>query len=102
MDLDHPKQTEDEANWLSSKLHFLAGRATFAVISVFNAEGPDACGLHSEDRDLTEGGGEGEGEGEGDESVEERRRELNQLDFGSCCVALTLNSRLLVLQVPHK
>ena len=49
------------------------------------------------------GGGEGKEEGEDVErSSEGRKEELGRLDFGSCCVALTLNSRLLVLQIPHK
>lgn len=57
------------------------------------------------------GGGSGEAEEVGkdevekDESLEEkeaRRRLLSEVDFGSCYVALTVNNRLLILQVPHR
>ena len=105
-------------------------RATFSVLSVFNVEGcSERCtSVHSsgcennermkeEGREKTKGeakekgeereeGGEREEEDgeeeEGDSQREERKRELGGKDFGSCCVALTLNSRLLVFHIPHK
>ena len=41
-------------------------------------------------------------EGKDKQREDERRRVLGAVDFGSCCVALTLNNRLLILQVPHR
>ena len=102
MRLDHPKQLDEEANQSPYEHHFLARSAKLSVISVFNVEGYER-GPYPAGGDLGEGeGGEGEEEGEKGEQSEERREELGRLDFGACCVALTLNSRLLVLQIPHK
>ena len=107
MELDHPKQPGEEKNFDSLSHHFLADNTAFSVQSVFNSEGPELVG-RAVAGDSTGGSGreEGEGEGEGeyvdDGLVEERRQEMGQLDFGSCCVALTIRSRLLVLRIPHK
>ena len=109
--LDHPKQSEDAAIPSLIEHQFLAHDAAFSVLSVFNAEGSErqpcpAGGEVKVDREREregEGEEEKEGEGEGGERGGATRKvELGKFDFGSCRVALTLNSRLLVLQIPHK
>ena len=105
MELNHPKQPGEEKNFDSLSHHFLADNTAFSVQSVFNSEGPELVGCDVAG-ESTGGSGREEGEGEGeyvdDGLVEERRQEMGQLDFGSCCVALTIRSRLLVLRIPHK
>ena len=61
------------------------------------------------ERRENKGGGGREGGGRGGNYEEETscgeemlRTDLSKSDFGSCCVALTLNNRLLILQVPHR
>ena len=105
--LDHAKKVDEETNESPYEHHFLARGATLCVVSVFSVEGCERelclAGGDVKDGGEREGGEEEEGgEGEEEQTTEERREELSRLDFGSCCVALTLNSRLLVLQLPHK
>ena len=77
-------------------------------------EGKGGEGKGGEGEGGSEGSGESGGEERGDQEEgekqegkdkqreDERRRVLGAVDFGSCCVALTLNNRLLILQVPHR
>ena len=116
--VDHGKKVDQETNGSPHEHHFLARGSTLCVVSVFSVEGceRELClaggdvndggeregGEEGEGSERGEEGEGGEGEGEEEQTTEERREELGRLDFGSCCVALTLNSRLLVLQIPHK
>ena len=126
MEGGRPSQQEREDSDTTGVFQFPVQSATFNILCVFNVEGSDSCGhvspltTHSHGseergREESEGGGEGEG-GAGDredreeggevgndeQQQAERRRELGGVDFGSCCVALTLNNRLLIVSVPHR
>ena len=79
-----------------------------------SGEGKGGEGKGGEGEGGSEGSGESGGEERGDQEEgekqegedkqrdDERRRVLGVVDFGSCCVALTLNNRLLILQVPRR
>lgn len=88
---------------------------TFSVLSVYNVETyvvdcpslsvhDSACRTREGgDREVREGSDEKDKDSIIDElQQEERKGELGRLSFGSCCVAVSLNSRLLVLHIPHK